>query len=260
MTRVLICVDMEGILGIVNWGQCTPGDPAWLTEGRPRMARETLLVATEAAAHFDEVVIMDAHWLSTNLDASTFAHLPNVRLVQGDLFEMTMVPDVENCDALIQIGLHGRHGAPGVLSHNIVDAKLTLDGRIIGETSLNGLAAAGYGVPTLLVSGDEAACEEARETLGGVITVATKVGLADGGYRERGPEVHDELVAAVRLACTRPLPAPVALGPGDRTLTLSCPRSGDVLFESTGRTVGECYFDLLAQMNLQANLDATPAA
>ena len=64
---------------------------------------------------------------------------------------------------------------PGAISEAVATLDVRINGRSFGELGLNAGAAGHYGVPALLVSGDQIVCEEARELLGsGVIAVQVK--------------------------------------------------------------------------------------
>jgi D-amino peptidase len=79
------------------------------------------------------------------------------------------------------VGYHARAGVPhGVLNHTWMGYEiqnLYLNGEVCGEIGLIAGLAGSMGVPVALVTGDEAACAEARELLGDVETVAVKKGI-----------------------------------------------------------------------------------
>lgn len=70
----------------------------------------------------------------------------------------------------------------GVLHHtqsSLGENRYWYNGVESGEIAQTALLAGHYGVPPIMVSGDEAACREAREFLGSeCITVATKAGIS----------------------------------------------------------------------------------
>jgi D-aminopeptidase len=176
--RVLLVCDMEGIAGIEGWHHCSPRSDQWRTTGRRLLAAQVRAAVEGLLSSFDEVVVVDAHWASTNLPDALFADLP-VTVVHGDLYDMTMTPYLGSVDALAMVGLHaGATYKPGnILAHTIEGNVVSLEweGRIIGETGLNLLAAAYSGVPTIFVHGDVVACLEARNLVGGNLPcVATK--------------------------------------------------------------------------------------
>jgi D-amino peptidase len=110
-------------------------------------------------------------------------------------------------DALIMVGMHAHDGvADGVLSHNFTSTyKETYVNDVrIGEIGYFALLAGVHGVPLALVTGDEAACREARELLGNVETVATKQGVTHGmALLYPLAEVREALAAGAERALKR---------------------------------------------------------
>jgi D-amino peptidase len=156
-----------------------------------------------------------------------------------------------------------------VLAHTIGDAVLDvrLAGRSVGEIGLNAALAGHFGVPVVLLSGDDAACAELGEIVPDAVTVEVKTALGQAAAETLHPrEAQDRLRRAaadavrgrdrVRPVAT-PVPvevevdlhAPTALdlaplvpgfvrAPGARTVTF------------TGRDLPEAYrgVQLLAQL------------
>jgi D-amino peptidase len=94
----------------------------------------------------------------------------------------SMVQGVDQgVNAAVFIGYHARMGTPNaILDHTWSSsrvANLWLNGRLAGETALNGAVCGAFGVPVLLVSGDQAVCREAAEWIGGIEGVQVKKAL-----------------------------------------------------------------------------------
>ncbi len=84
---------------------------------------------------------------------------------------------------MVLFGFHAMNGtADGVLCHtqsSESENKYWYNGVESGEIAQSASVAGYFGVPAILVTGDEATCREAKKFLGdAVITVATKKGLA----------------------------------------------------------------------------------
>jgi D-amino peptidase len=116
-------------------------------------------------------------------------------------------------DAALIIGQHAKAGTPnGHLCHTGTTAvkDLTINGLSLGEMGLNFLFAAYFGVPTVMVSGDEAACAEARDLVPEIETAAVKQGLNQGAAIHLSPERaravirHHAFVGLRRLGEIRP--------------------------------------------------------
>jgi D-amino peptidase len=79
---------------------------------------------------------------------------------------------------LFQVGCHAMAGTLNAFLDHTQSSRswfsYSLGGREMGEMGQVAAIAGHYGVPTLLVTGDEAACAEAREFFGDIETVAVK--------------------------------------------------------------------------------------
>lgn len=254
--RCLLACDMEGLAGVDGWHHCMPGTPGWWQTGRPALARQARAAVEGLLEGFDEVVVVDGHANMTNLDQQVFLGLP-VRLVQGDLYELTMVPGVGLTDGLALLGTHAGPVMPGYgMAHAISGRfkRILVDGRSVGETGLNILAAAGTGVPTIAVHGDLPACEEAR-----VITGCPDLPVVLGAVTEKGVRrardldtVCDELRTcfghAARLAKNGQVPPlPESFSPC-RLQVFGARSSRRPLHDITADTVLQAYGWLLDDM------------
>jgi D-amino peptidase len=84
---------------------------------------------------------------------------------------------------MVMIGFHAMMGTPdGVLNHtqsSKTENRYWYNGVESGELAQNAAIAGYYGVPVIMVSGDEATCREARTFFGNnIITVPVKKGLS----------------------------------------------------------------------------------
>jgi D-amino peptidase len=217
--RVHIISDIEGVAGIVKWGQ-TSGDQTLYHEGR-KLYTEEINAAVRGAkeAGATEIVVMDCHGAEGDYEFNSLiadAIDPDCEfVVQSEWTEYTEFLEA-GCDAALFVGMHAKAGTPdGVLSHTVSSqawADLKFNGVSVGETGINAALCGHWNCPVLLVTGDRATCAEARELLGdGLTTVEVKAGLgrfraaedtaagarADRGRREAGAERH-ECCAALR--------------------------------------------------------------
>jgi D-amino peptidase len=97
---------------------------------------------------------------------------------------------------LFFIGAHANAGSPGVIAHTYAFDRLTVNGRVLNETGINALVASEYGVPVVLVSGDDVVVKEAREQLGPqIITVTTKYALSRSAAVTYSPAVVRRMLA-----------------------------------------------------------------
>jgi D-amino peptidase len=193
--RVLIMSDMEGVSGIVVWEQVTGGDPMY-EEGR-RLYTEEINAAIRGAkrAGATEIVAVDCHGAGGGWTFNSFVPElldPDCTWVAHHAWSRYTEMLEEGCDACLLVGMHARNNTPdGVLCHTISTVKwhnLWFNDDLVGELGINAALCGHYGVPCVLVTGDEAVCREARELLGDeVTTVAVKKGLSRFSARQIPP-------------------------------------------------------------------------
>jgi D-amino peptidase len=190
--RVHVISDMEGVAGIVKWEQ-VEGGAAMYEEGR-RLYTEEINAAVRGAkaAGATEIVVMDCHgagkgWTFNSLIPDQLD--PACEFVVQDKWTSYTGFLEEGCDAALFVGMHARAGTPdGVLNHTVSGQEwqdLRFNGTLVGETGINAALCGTWGCPVLLVTGDSAVCEEARELLGeGLTTVSVKEGLGQRSARQ----------------------------------------------------------------------------
>ncbi len=190
--RIFILVDMEGISGICRSTQVTPGtaDYAAARTFLTRDVNACVQGCFEGGA--TEVVVRDAHWAGFNLLWDDLD--PRARYVQGRSLR-ERIPGIADCSGLILLGYHAMAGtAAAILEHTMSSAQwqnLWMNGKKAGEVALDAGMAGDRGVPTIMVSGDDKLCREARALLPGVVAVQVKEGLdVEGGILLTADEAH----------------------------------------------------------------------
>jgi D-amino peptidase len=163
--KVFIITDMEGVDGIFSTElQCLPFEsPRWkesqeLLTGEVNAAVEGLFAG--GAAH---VVVWDGHDSGRSLSARDVDQ--RVRLLTGRPFSPTLELD-SSYSAIIFVGQHAMAGARnGILSQSY-DSKhiqnIWVNGRPVGEIGGRVMLAGTFGIPVVMVAGDNAACDEFR--------------------------------------------------------------------------------------------------
>ncbi len=125
----------------------------------------------------------DAHFHGFNF---IFRDLhPGAEYIQGDNGRQRM-PDIDDFDGLILLGYHAMAGTPEAILEHTMSSKawqnFWLNGVKSGEIAIDAGIAGDHNVPTIMVSGDDKCCKEARKFLKNVVTVQVKKGLAvEGG-------------------------------------------------------------------------------
>ncbi|MFE1955995.1 MULTISPECIES: M55 family metallopeptidase [Streptomyces] len=176
--KILISADMEGATGVTWPADVLPGTPQW---ERCR-AMFTSDVNAAALGFFDggadEVLINEAHWSMRNLLLERLDE--RVEMLTGRHKSLSMVEGVQHgdVDGIAFIGYHAGAGMEGVLAHTYLANQITgvwVNDVRASEGLLNAHVVAEYGVPVVLVTGDDHACDDAL----GYAPEARKVAVKD---------------------------------------------------------------------------------
>lgn len=165
--RVLISVDMEGISGVTGRNDVTPGTPAY-ERLRHRMTEEANAAVRGAfAGGADSVVVNDSHDGMRNV---LYEELdPRAELISGFNKPLCMVEGAEGAQAAIFVGYHAWAGtALAVMDHTISGRAVHnwwLNGVRVGESQLNAAVLGHFGVPVVLVCGDDKLATQIAQTL-----------------------------------------------------------------------------------------------
>jgi D-amino peptidase len=175
--------DMEGVDGVFDEElQCDP----WKS---PRWEESRKLLTGEINAAVDglyeggatDVVVLDGHWSGSNLSVSDIH--PKARLLTGQV-PKTFTLD-RSYSAMIFIGQHAMAGADkGILSHTEDPAGIQnvwVNTMPVGEIGLNLMVAASFGIPTIMLSGDTAACRELQALVPQAECAEVKSGVSRTG-------------------------------------------------------------------------------
>lgn len=164
--KLLISADMEGATGVTWPGDVLPGTPQW-ERHRPLFTGDVnAAVAGLLNGGADEVLVNEAHWTMRNLLLERLDD--RASLLTGKHKALSMVEGVQHgdVDGVVFLGYHTGAGTEGVLAHTYLANSLTgvwLDGVRASEGRLNAVVAAEYGVPVVLVTGDDRTCLDAAE-------------------------------------------------------------------------------------------------
>lgn len=204
--NVFISVDIEGISGVVHADMMMPGQYEY-ARGRALMlgdANAAIEGALEAGA--EVMLVVDGHGPMRNLQIEGLN--PAATLVSGTA-DARPYCQLEGADSLpfaaaIFVGYHAMAKSLNAIHpHTIAGAvvhEIRVNGRPHGETGLNALVLASLGIPTVMVTGDETTCGEARAFLGdNIATVVVKSASGRNSAICRHPE---RTVIDIREAAT----------------------------------------------------------
>ncbi len=202
-TTILISADMEGATGASVPDDVIPGAPGWDRALECWMRDVNTVVEALFAGGANEVVVTDAHANGTGLEPGTIDS--RAGLIRGRSRRFGMLEGIDGgAQGVVFLGYHGTSGSGGVLSHPYMAAgihALRVNGEPAGEGTINAHLARSFGVPVILVSGDEAACEEAGRYAPVAPRVCTKAAVNRFAARHRPvAAVHRDLTAAGEAA------------------------------------------------------------
>ncbi|HEX7302772.1 M55 family metallopeptidase [Lentzea sp.] len=164
--RILISADMEGATGVTWTGDVVPGTEQWQRFRRLFTGDVNACVTGLLVGGATGVVVNEAHSSQRNLLLEDLH--PSAVLLTGRHKPLSMMEGIRGDVAgVVFLGYHTGAGAPGVLAHTYLENSITgvwLDGVPASEGHLNAALAAEYGVPVLLVTGDNLTCVEAAST------------------------------------------------------------------------------------------------
>ncbi len=189
--KIYISADMEGVVGVVSGDQLGPSGFEY-QRFRAFMTQEVntaIDAAFEAGA--TEVVVSDSHGNGENL---LLEQLPdNVVVTRSWPRPLSMMEGIDATFAgAIFIGYHtSTTNTRGVRAHTLSSARLTavrLNGQAMAEAGINAAIAGHFGVPIIMVSGDDAIIEETRTLLGDVEGAVVKWALGFHSAKTLTPE------------------------------------------------------------------------
>lgn len=195
--KVYISVDMEGVVGVVTGDQLGPGGFEY-QKFREYMTKEAL-AAVNAAKEVGatEILVSDSHGNGENLLIDMFPK--DVRIIRSWPRRLGMMAGIDaTFDAVVFIGYHSSTNNPkGVRAHTFSSARLTrvaLNGMEVTEGAWNAAIAGHFGVPVVMISGDDAAIAEVQALVGPLEAAETKKSLSFHSANTLTPDASYELI------------------------------------------------------------------
>lgn len=194
--KIYIFADMEGISGISN-SSFVENKKDNYGLGQKYMVQDiNACVRGCFKGGATEVLVCDGHSTGHNIIWEDLD--PRAELIQGLGGYRERFPEIEGSAGLILLGYHAMAGTfQGLLEHSYSSAaiqNLWMNGKKVGEFALDASIAADKGIPTIMTSGDDKLCEEARAFLPEVITCMVKKGLGCQAARLLSPVKARELI------------------------------------------------------------------
>lgn len=180
--KIYIITDLEGASGVYKWAQIDHKDDALNREACEYYMKDLeAVVKGFRAGGAKEIFVFDAHGLQIIIP-----HLmtPGAKYLTGHPRPPGLLGLDSTFSGVALIGFHAMEGTEnGVLNHTQNPenhARYWYNGVESGEIAQDAAKCGFFGVPVIMVSGDDATCREATRFLGNdVVTVAVKEGVAE---------------------------------------------------------------------------------
>jgi len=253
--NIFIMTDLEGISGIDSMEMIQAGHPQYEYSLRRLMTDTNAAVVGAFQGGATRVFVCDGHGGGNNF----IHHLldPRAEVSTGSMCKQLDKP----LDAVMFVGAHAMAGTlNGFLDHTQDSRKwynYYVNGRKTGELGQWGIMAGHYQLPVVMVSGDQAACTEARQFFGYIPCAAVKHGIG----RNKAELVPEETAAvlikeaaAISIALIKEVKPYMPLLPLDIRLELYRSDFCDELAEKPGverldartvRKISADYLDIL---------------
>ena len=213
--KVVICTDIEGVAGVVDFPTQAYGDGKYYEEAKKLLTAE-VNAAVDALVEegIDDIIVNDGHGpggihFPSLHPAAKLAHGRPMapRYIRNEIFR--------EYDVTMMIGQHAMMGVQDANLNHTQNSRIIewykLNGRLIGEIAQWSLASGALGLPMIFLSGDEAACREAEELIPGITTAAVKKGLSRSyaislSQVESHRRIREGVRQAIQKQRTNPLP------------------------------------------------------
>ncbi|MFD0357901.1 M55 family metallopeptidase [Streptomyces sp. NPDC127110] len=175
--KILVSADMEGATGVTWPADVMPGTPQWERCRGMFTSDVNAAVLGFYDGGADQVLINEAHSTMRNLLLEKLD--ARAEMITGRHKSLSMVEGVQHgdVDGIAFVGYHTGAGSEGVLAHTYLANSITgvwLGGLRASEGVLNAHVVAEYGVPVILVTGDDLTCADAAGYAPDARTVAVK--------------------------------------------------------------------------------------
>ena len=179
--KILIVNDIEGISGIDNVRMIQYGSREY-KEGRVHVTEDVnAAVRGLRAAGATEILVADSHGSGgSNKNIIPEKLERNVKLFQeGPVYKRLKEAADKSVDAAVFIGFHAMADTKdGFLRHTItLEPRIRINGKPVGETAIDAYTLAEYGIPVIMVTGDQALIREASTFLPRIEAVQVKTSV-----------------------------------------------------------------------------------
>lgn len=215
--RVYFIVDMEGMGSAVHTREVIAGNegeryrdrtgPDYWNHYRGLLTDEVNAAITGArSAGARSFVVNEGHGGNLFANILPWQLDQDAILIRGYPKPMVMSTGIDSTmGALIFTAAHANAGSGGVMSHTYAFDRISVNGQVLNEPALNALVAGEFGVPLVMVAGDDVVVEETKKMFPEVVGVAVKTAVGGNAAITWSPKrvqqmLRDSTAVAVRRA------------------------------------------------------------
>jgi D-amino peptidase len=207
--KVLVLYDMEGVSGAASVRYTNFGAEPEYTEGRKSLTADVnAAIAGLKAAGATEIVVVDGHGSGNAQSPDVFEEqlLPPAKMISRDRpFDVYMDSYDQSFDAVVAVAMHAGAGNPdGFISHTytVQDIQYRVNGTPFNETMILAMGAARFGIPVIMVSGDDQLEKEIKRYMPWVKYAAGKKAM---GRAKAEPFPREEVSRRIEKAAREAL-------------------------------------------------------
>ena len=196
--KIYISADLEGVVGAVTGEQLGPGGFEYNRFREFMTGEVNAAIKAARAAGATEILVADSHGNGQNL---LIEKLPkDVKLIRSWPRPLGMMEGIDSSfDGVIFTGYHSStDNMEGVRAHTFSSARLTsvkVNGKVMSEGSWNAAVAGEFGVPVIMIAGDDAAVNEVKALIGNTEGAIVKESISFHSAKSLHPDAAYDLIA-----------------------------------------------------------------
>ena len=196
--KIYISADLEGVVGAVTGEQLGPGGFEYNRFREFMTGEVNAAIKAARAAGATEILVADSHGNGQNL---LIEKLPkDVKLIRSWPRPLGMMEGIDSSfDGVIFTGYHSStDNMEGVRAHTFSSARLTsvkINGKVMSEGSWNAAVAGEFGVPVIMIAGDDAAVNEVKALIGNAEGAIVKESISFHSAKSLHPDAAYDLIA-----------------------------------------------------------------
>jgi D-amino peptidase len=196
--KIFISADLEGVVGAVTGEQLGPGGFEYNRFREFMTAEVNAAIEAAKSAGATEILVADSHGNGQNL---LIERLPkDIKLIRSWPRPLGMMEGIDSSfDGVIFTGYHAStDNKKGVRAHTFSSARLTslkVNGKVMTEGSWNAAVAGEFGVPVIMIAGDDAAVNEVKSLIGNPEGAIVKEAISFHSAKSLHPEAAYDLIA-----------------------------------------------------------------